>query len=92
MEVKHNKAVLVIEIIGKIGTLKILELLENAPRRYNQLKSSCSSDRTLSQRLKQLDECGLVEAISIKSEGRFFVHYKITERGKEILIKVKEMK
>lgn len=92
MEVKLNKLTSLIEILGKTGALKILELLEVAPRRYNELKRTCSSDRTLAQRLKELEECDLVETISQKAEGRFFVHYRVTEKGKNVFSKVKEIK
>lgn len=92
MVLKHKQIITILELLGKKGTLTILEFLREAPKRYNELRGACSSDRTLSERLKQLEHNGLIETESIKSGSRFFVHYKSTEKGKVILENIKDIK
>ncbi len=91
MEVKLEEQIETLKALSKRGSLSILQLLKEKPKRYNELKSTVSSDRTLSQRLKELERYSLIEALSIKVEGRFFIHYKITTKGEEIFKKVKEI-
>ena len=85
MKVKPDKTVRLLKILGKQGTLAILDLISNNPKRYNQLKITCASDKTLSFRLKELEENELISTISLKSEGRNRIFYQITQKGKEIL-------
>ena len=68
----------------------ILESLDK-PKRYSQLKHLTASDKTLAERIKELTKHKLIETVSLKSGNRFFVHYKITEKGEEILKRVKEL-
>ena len=91
MAIKLDKVADIVELLGKKGSLRILDSLLNAPLRYHELRETCSSDKTLSERLKQLEENEFIETISQKADGRFFVHYIITDRGRQVLEKVKEI-
>jgi DNA-binding HxlR family transcriptional regulator len=90
--VKLEKISNLLILLSKKGALELLNSLIDNPKRYSELKELFSSDKTLSERLKQFEEYNLIETTSLKSNGRFFVHYQITEKGKEVLAKVKEIK
>ena len=91
MEVKSSNSEKIITILSKKGTFKILNLLAEAPKRYNELRKTVSSDKTLSQRLKELESGQLIETISQKSGSRSFIHYRITDKAVKIMAKVKEL-
>jgi len=88
MKIKQNKWAL-INLLGKTGSLSLLESL-NLPKRYSELKHLTASDKTLAERLKELEENKLIETVSLKSGTRFFVHYQITSAGKKVLEKLNQ--
>ena len=92
MVVKSDKLNDIMAILGKTGTLAILNTLSEGAKRYNELRGTVASDRTLSQRIKELEECALIETVSMKIDNRFFVHYKLSTKGEEIIKKIKEIK
>jgi len=61
----------------------ILEALQNKPMRFTDLKSICKSQKTLTQRLRSLEECGMI-ALEMQNEkkrkARFL--YVLTQKGK----------
>ena len=86
-----------VDIIGKKWSLCILHELykgENKRKRFNELKNKLQdvTPKTLSTRLKELEEHGLVEKIvddtifPIKSE------YSLTESGEEFLYVLQDIK
>lgn len=91
MEVKSGNSEKIISVLSKKGTLKILTMLTESPKRYNELRKTVSSDKTISQRLRELEANKLIETISQKSGSRFFIHYRITEKAVKIMIKIKEL-
>ncbi len=68
-----------------------MNLLLQNPKRYSDLKGAVSSDKTLAERLKELEECTLIETISMKSDKRSFIHYKITQKGIEMINIIKQI-
>ena len=92
MAVKLDKLANFIEMLGRKGALMILDSLARSPKRYNELRETCSSDRTLSLRLKELEDSGLIGGIRKKSGGRYAVYYSMTERGREVIEKIKGIK
>ena len=80
-----------IKLLGKTGSLEILEEL-NQPKRYSQIKHLVSSDKTLSERLKELEENKLITTVIIKIANRPFIHYQLTSKGNDVLKKIKEIK
>lgn len=61
----------------------ILEALQNAPMRFTDLKRMCKSQKTLTQRLHSLEECGAIMQEMQKEKGkRAKLLYSLTQKGK----------
>lgn len=71
------------EIIGSKWTAVIVHDLSEGPRRFSELERSCPgiSPRTLAERLRVLDQEGLLERTSA---GRR-VDYALTKKGEALL-------
>ena len=80
----------IIMTIGKPYSLEILEALFNSPKRYSDLNKACPIEKTRAKRLKELKIEKLIETTIQEKGGRDFVHYKLTEKGQEVLRKSKE--
>jgi DNA-binding HxlR family transcriptional regulator len=74
-----------IELIGKRWTGAIVCALIDRPMRYAELRKTVPglSDRLLSQRLRELEEEGLVER-QVEAGMPVRVTYSLTEMGKEL--------
>jgi DNA-binding HxlR family transcriptional regulator len=74
-----------IELIGKRWTGAILSALTERPMRYAELGKAVPglSDRLLSQRLRELEEEGLVER-RVEAGAPVRVTYSLTEAGQDL--------
>jgi DNA-binding HxlR family transcriptional regulator len=74
-----------IELIGKRWTGAIIFALTGGPLRFGELARAVPglSDRLLSQRLRELEEEGLVER-EVESGTPVRVTYSLTEKGTEL--------
>ena len=74
-----------IELIGKRWTGAIICALTERPRRYGELGKAIPglSDRLLSQRLRELEEEGLVER-RVEAGSPVRVTYSLTAAGQEL--------
>lgn len=74
-----------IELIGKRWTGAILCALTEGPRRFAELSRAVPglSDRLLSQRLRELEEEGLVER-EVVAGAPVRVTYSLTEKGADL--------
>ena len=74
------------EIIGAKWTAILVHDLSEGPRRFSELERSCSgiSPRTLSERLRVLEEEGIVERRSY-AESPPRVEYELTPKGEALL-------
>ena len=81
------------EIIGAKWTALLIHDLSEGPRRFSQLEHSCAgiSPRTLSERLRALEDEGLVERRSY-AESPPRVEYELTEKGEALLPIIAEMR
>src|SRR5213595_4098037 len=81
------------EIIGAKWTALLVHDLSEGPRRFSQLEHSCSgiSPRTLSERLRALEDEDLVERRSY-AESPPRVEYELTEKGQALLPIIAEMR
>jgi DNA-binding HxlR family transcriptional regulator len=81
------------EIIGAKWTALLIHDLSEGPRRFSQLEHSCAgiSPRTLSERLRALEDEGLVERRSY-AESPPRVEYELTEKGEALLPIITEMR
>jgi DNA-binding HxlR family transcriptional regulator len=73
-------------IIGAKWTALLVHDLSEGPRRFSQLEHSCSgiSPRTLAERLRDLEQEGIVQRQSYP-ESPPRVEYTLTEKGEALL-------
>jgi DNA-binding HxlR family transcriptional regulator len=74
------------EIIGAKWTALLVHDLSEGPRRFSQLERSCAgiSPRTLSERLRAVEDEGIVERHSYP-ESPPRVEYELTQKGESLL-------
>lgn len=82
-----------IELIGKRWTGAILCALTEGPLRFAELTRAVPglSDRLLSQRLRELEDEGLVER-EVEAGAPVRVTYSLTEKGAELRPAITELK
>ena len=81
------------EIIGAKWTALLVHDLSEGPRRFSELEHSCAgiSPRTLSERLRALEDEELVERRSY-AESPPRVEYELTDKGVALLPIIEEMR
>jgi DNA-binding HxlR family transcriptional regulator len=81
------------EIIGAKWTALLVHDLSEGPRRFSELEHSCAgiSPRTLSERLRALEQEGIVDRRSYP-ESPPRVEYELTEKGESLLPIIEEMR
>jgi DNA-binding HxlR family transcriptional regulator len=81
------------EIIGAKWTALLVHDLSEGPRRFSELEHSCAgiSPRTLSERLRALEDEGIVARHSY-AESPPRVEYELTEKGADLLPIINEMR
>ncbi len=74
-----------VEMIGRRWTGAILQSLFAGSARFTELKERIPelSDRLLSERLKELEELGLVER-EVEGDRPVSVHYVLTAKGRSL--------
>jgi DNA-binding HxlR family transcriptional regulator len=74
------------EIIGAKWTALLVHDLSEGPRRFSELEHSCSgiSPRTLAERLRVLEQEGMIERHSY-AESPPRVEYELTGKGRAML-------
>ena len=74
-----------IELIGKRWSGAILSALTTGPCRFGELSAAVPgmSDRLLSQRLRELEDEGLVER-AVEAGSPVRVYYSLTEKGSDL--------
>jgi DNA-binding HxlR family transcriptional regulator len=74
------------EIIGAKWTALLVHDLSEGPRRFSELEHSCAgiSPRTLSERLRALEDEGIVDRRSY-AESPPRVEYELTDKGASLL-------
>lgn len=73
-------------LLGKKGTIEILQYLSYDPMRYTELKKLLNCHHNmLSRRLKKLKEYGLIEPLTIILEKEKTHEYTLTEKGQELI-------
>jgi len=74
-----------IPLLGERYVLNILDTLLRGQKRFVDLADACPNEKTRTNKLRSLEEAGLIETVSSKMGKRFFVHYKLTEKGNRML-------
>jgi DNA-binding HxlR family transcriptional regulator len=74
------------EIIGAKWTALLVHDLSEGPRRFSELEHSCSgiSPRTLAERLRDLEQQGILERRSY-AESPPRVEYTLTDKGQALI-------
>jgi DNA-binding HxlR family transcriptional regulator len=74
-----------VAILGKRWTTLIIRVLIPDARRFSAIKESVPglSDRLLSERLKELESCGIVERL-VFAETPVRIEYRLTHKGLEL--------
>ena len=74
-----------VEILGKRWTALIVRTLLPRPRRFSDITSTISglSDRLLSERLKELESCAIVER-RVFADTPVRIEYVLTSKGREL--------
>jgi DNA-binding HxlR family transcriptional regulator len=82
-----------IELIGKRWTGAIVSAMTEGPLRFGELARAVPglSDRLLSQRLRELEEEGLVER-EVEAGTPVRVTYSLTEKGADLRPAIQELK
>ncbi|HEX8205448.1 MAG TPA: helix-turn-helix domain-containing protein [Solirubrobacteraceae bacterium] len=75
MQARHPIADLM-DVLGRRWTLRVLWDLRDGPRRFKDLQAEEISTSVLTQRLRELEEAGIVER---RDDG-----YALTPRGEEL--------
>jgi len=78
------------DIIGAKWTAVIVHDLSGGPRRFSELERSCPgiSPRTLSERLRVLEQEGIIQ----RTSARRRVDYSLTDKGDALLPIIDEMR
>ncbi len=74
-----------VEILGKRWTALIIRVLLPRPRRFGEMTGAIDglSDRLLSERLKELEGCGIVKR-RVYPETPVRIEYALTDKGHEM--------
>jgi DNA-binding HxlR family transcriptional regulator len=81
-----------LEIIGGKWTLLIIRDLLESPRRFSELEGSLEgiSPRTLAQRLKELEQQGILQRVC--AAGPAHPVYSLTEKGRSLQRIIEQMR
>jgi len=63
----------------------------SAPKRYSDLISVCPNESTRTKKLRALEKSDLIKSVARKGDGRTFVYYKLTQKGKKVLKLLREL-
>jgi len=83
-----------VELVGKRWTGAILYVLMQGGRlRFTQVAQAVPdlSDRLLSERMKELERCGIVER-KVAATSPVRVEYRLTDRGRDLESSLAELK
>jgi DNA-binding HxlR family transcriptional regulator len=74
-----------VEVLGKRWTALIVRVLLPRPRRFSEVVAAIDglSDRLLSERLKELEGCGILER-RVYPDTPVRIEYILTEKGREL--------
>ncbi|MDF2628357.1 MAG: transcriptional regulator, HxlR family [Symbiobacteriaceae bacterium] len=80
------------EVLGKKWTGLILRILMSGPKRFCEFRGQVPevSDRLLSERLKELEDAGIVNRI-VHNTKPVLIEYELTDKGKALEPVVQEV-
>lgn len=76
----------VFSTLGKAYAFEIMELLDKEKQlRFSEIKRACGQQKVLSDRLRELEEEGLIAVKIERIRRRALQFYMLSEKGKEIV-------
>jgi len=72
-------------LLGEKYVLEIMYALDAGPKRYSQLRAVCSTDPTLTKKLRKLQKASLVGTEASTVDGRPAIMYRLTTDGVAVL-------
>ncbi len=79
-------------LLSRSYTYRLMRSLESGQRRYRELEKACPIMKMRSQRLKELENSGMVSAQPVRDGGRAALLYSLTDKGRKVLAHVEEIK
>ena len=81
-----NKTMELGNLLGQKGTIEILQLLEERPKKYTELEKALNlAHASLLRRLTILQTLDIIKKLPIKSKRRETHEYGLTIRGNELM-------
>ncbi len=78
--------------ISRLYAPDILEALQNKPMRFTDLKRICRSQKTLTERLRSLEDCGAITTeVQKEKKHKVKVFYILTQKGKSAIALAQDM-
>jgi len=62
----------------------LLSLFKNKQQRFKDMKKTIPREATLSARIKELEDLGLIQSTVTKEKRRKFFAYNLTQKGQKI--------
>lgn len=82
----------IFQLVAKKYAYDILKALKDNTKRFKNLKEACEGEKMRAQRLKELEDSGLI-TVDIKRIGRRPISlYKLSKSGREVLEAVEKMR
>jgi len=80
-----------IETLAKKGCIEILLLLKESPKRWSMIEHYIKDKKSVSYRLKELLNLGLIKVVIIHDTPTGSKAYELTPLGKKIVQHIEEM-
>lgn len=75
----------ILQLVSKKYTFDILKSLDAGEKRFKDLRQACSGEKMRAQRLRELEDAGLVSVTIIRAVRRPVSIYRLSKKGKLIL-------
>jgi DNA-binding HxlR family transcriptional regulator len=80
-----------LRLIFEAYVLNILRSLTDRPKRFSELRKDVKTKRTLALKLNKLLDYGLIELVPLETNKRYANYYKLSEKGRILLDKIKKL-
>ena len=74
-----------LNLLSKKYTQKMLNALNEGPKRFKDLSPSCENEKMRTQRLGEFEKLGIVKVTPQRIGRRSISVYELSEKGKKIL-------
>jgi len=81
----------IFRLLGKKGVIELLYTLEHGRKKYKELEEVIGNPSTTARRLKSLEKHGLILR-EVSSEKYRPVYYSLTDKGRRLLLVVRQVR